>query len=90
MSSFITIEIPFVNSPAEPSAMLSITHRNRRESLTQPSENRAHGLRFPTFRPSWPVLIVPTIKIKMRVTDTVGYEPFQEQSSNNRSGERFG
>ena len=64
----------------------SISHLNDIKSLTQRGENRSHGLPLATFRPSWAGLIVPCIKVDMRVTDTLRNKPFKEQSGNNSTG----
>jgi hypothetical protein len=60
------------------------------KSLTDSGENRSHRLRFTAFGTARPGLVVPTIKVEMRMTDVRGHEPLQEQSGNYRPGERFG
>jgi hypothetical protein len=90
VSSFITELIPFIKLLAKLSESSSISHLNDSKSLTQSGKHRTHGLRLTTFGSARTGLIVPRIKIDMRVTDTFCNKPLQEQSGNNGAGKRFG
>jgi hypothetical protein len=89
VSTFITELIPFIKLLAKLSESSSISHLNDSKSLTQSGKYCTHGLRLATLGPARTGLVVPRIKIDMRVTDTLCNKSLQEQSGNNGAGKRF-